>query len=274
MRSAAVPLPAPFPRRTCTICSWRTRCWAPSCSTTVNLAYYQSVMADIRTAIRGGRFDLLRSQVVQVWRRTRRLRERGAGHNQCGRAGALIVNNRQIYNDFSTSSRAGIMTVAPLIVAQAIFVGARHASPRFRHALLPIRATHASVAPTKEACGPPKDKPGAVTAPGFGIVRKDAFSYSNPVSLSRDFSDFRTLDAGLAQGQDGARQRTATKGIGLISGRAHGLPKDARTIAERSKMSIANLAWYFLRDRHARTRSASTSCLLVQRRGWPGPARP
>ena len=52
--------------------------------------------------------------------------------------------------------------------------------------------------------GPPKEKPGAVTAPGFGIVRKDAFSYLNPVSLSRDFSDFRTLDAGLAQGQDGA----------------------------------------------------------------------
>jgi hypothetical protein len=57
--------------------------------------------------------------------------------------------------------------------------------------------------------GPPKEKPGAVTAPGFGIVRNDAFSYLSPVTLSRDFSDFRTLDAGPEQAQDGARQRTA-----------------------------------------------------------------
>ena len=38
--------------------------------TSVNVAYYQQLMADIRAAIRGGKFDLLRSQVVQVWRRT------------------------------------------------------------------------------------------------------------------------------------------------------------------------------------------------------------
>jgi queuine tRNA-ribosyltransferase len=38
--------------------------------TSVNVDYYQQLMADIRTAIRGGRFDSLRSQVVQVWRRT------------------------------------------------------------------------------------------------------------------------------------------------------------------------------------------------------------
>ena len=62
--------------------------------------------------------------------------------------------------------------------------------------------------------GPPKEKPGAVTArasAGFGIARKDAFSYLSPVTLSRDFSDFRTLDAGPEQAQDGARQRTGAE---------------------------------------------------------------
>jgi queuine tRNA-ribosyltransferase len=38
--------------------------------TSVNVAYYQQLMADIRAAIRGGRFDSLRSQVVQVWGHT------------------------------------------------------------------------------------------------------------------------------------------------------------------------------------------------------------
>jgi queuine tRNA-ribosyltransferase len=38
--------------------------------TSVNVAYYQQLMADIRTAIRGGKFDSLRSRVAQVWRRT------------------------------------------------------------------------------------------------------------------------------------------------------------------------------------------------------------
>jgi hypothetical protein len=71
--------------------------------------------------------------------------------------------------------------------------------------------------PCENNLGPPKEKPGAVTAPGFDIVRKDAFSYLNPVSLSRDFSDFRTLDAGPEQAQDGARQRRA-EGIGMIVG--------------------------------------------------------
>jgi hypothetical protein len=72
----------------------------------------------------------------------------------------------------------------------------------------------ACVAPTQENLGPPKEKPGAVTArasAGFGIARKDAFSYLSPVTLSRDFSDFRALDAGLAQRQDGARQRTGAE---------------------------------------------------------------
>jgi queuine tRNA-ribosyltransferase len=38
--------------------------------TSVNVTFYQQLMADIRAAIKGDKFDLLRSQVVRVWRRT------------------------------------------------------------------------------------------------------------------------------------------------------------------------------------------------------------
>jgi queuine tRNA-ribosyltransferase len=38
--------------------------------TSVNVAFYQQLMADIRAAIKGDKFDLLRSRVIRVWRRT------------------------------------------------------------------------------------------------------------------------------------------------------------------------------------------------------------
>jgi queuine/archaeosine tRNA-ribosyltransferase len=34
------------------------------------VAFYQQLMADIRAAIKGDKFDLLRSRVIRVWRRT------------------------------------------------------------------------------------------------------------------------------------------------------------------------------------------------------------